>query len=58
MITFAGGGGAGSWLTIADAHAAYPDRVLADPVYDGEVYAIDGGRYMITFYTGGSMCRT
>jgi hypothetical protein len=56
MITFAGGGGAGSWLTMAEAHAAYPDYVLAEPVYDGEVYSIDGGYYMITFYTGWSEC--
>lgn len=56
IITFAGGGGAGSFMTMADARATYPDHVLAEPVYDGEVYALEASRYAVFFYTGWTEC--
>lgn len=56
IITFANGGGTGTFSSIADAHAAYPNLVLAEPVYDGEVVMYDVNWYGMSNYSGGGMC--
>jgi hypothetical protein len=56
VIIFASGGGAGSFATVADAHATYPNLTLADPVYDGEVYLVSDSRYGVRTYSGNGAC--
>jgi hypothetical protein len=56
IITFASGGGAGSFATLADAHAAYPSLVLAEPVYDGFIFEAGPDWYFVRFYMGGGAC--
>ena len=56
VVFFASGGGAGPYATIADAHAAQPSPVLAEPVHDGFIFATAPNWYFINFYSGGGAC--
>jgi len=56
QVTFAAGGGACCFDSIAETHATYPMLNLVDPVYDGSVSSTGDGRYSVTFYNGGGAC--
>jgi hypothetical protein len=56
VITFASGGGAGPYATIAEAHAAHPSLVLAEPVYDGFITENAPNWYFVNLYSGGGAC--